>query len=47
MSIKKDLGIIFNTDLNFHSHTEMICCKALNTLGFVMRTSKKLIYRLQ
>jgi hypothetical protein len=34
---KKDLGIIFNYDLNFHSHTEMICCKALKTLGFVMR----------
>jgi hypothetical protein len=33
---RKDLGIIFNTDLNFHSHTEMIRCKALKTLGFVM-----------
>ncbi|XP_022175933.1 uncharacterized protein LOC111038911 [Myzus persicae] len=38
---KKDLGIIFNSDLNFHSHTEMICCKALKTLGFVMRISKE------
>jgi hypothetical protein len=39
--IKKDLGVIFNTDLNFHTHTENICCKALKILGFVIRVSKE------
>jgi len=38
---KKDLGIIFNTDLNFLSHIEMLCCKALKMLGFVIRISKE------
>jgi len=40
VSSKNDLGIIFNTDLNFHSHIEMLCCKALKTLGFLIRISK-------
>jgi len=29
---KKDLGVLFNSDLNFHSHIETICCKAIKTL---------------
>lgn len=41
MGSKKDLGIVFNSDLNFHSHTEMMCCEALKTLGFVTRISKE------
>jgi len=40
-SSMKDLGIIFNTDLNFHSHIEMLCCKALKMLGSVIRISKE------
>lgn len=38
---KKDLDIIFNSDLNFHSCTEIMGCKSLKTLGFVMRMSKE------
>lgn len=33
---KKYLGV-----LNFHSHTEMICFKALKTICFVLRVSKE------
>lgn len=35
------MGVIFNTDLNFHTHIEIICCKALKALGFIIRVSKK------
>lgn len=35
---KKDLGILFCPDLNFHSHIESICCKSFKTLGLVIRT---------
>jgi hypothetical protein len=40
VSSKKDLGVIFNVDLNFHSHIETICCKAIKTLEFIIRISK-------
>lgn len=38
---KKDLGVLFSSDLNFHLHIEVVCCRAFKTLGFVMRTSKE------
>ncbi|XP_008181902.1 uncharacterized protein LOC103309089 [Acyrthosiphon pisum] len=38
---KKDLGVLFNSDLNFHSHIERICCKAIKMLGFIVRISKE------
>lgn len=38
---KKEVGIIFNLDLNFHSHTEMIFCEAIKMLGLVMHISKE------
>jgi hypothetical protein len=39
VSLKKDLGIIFTTNLDFHPHIEHICCKAFKTLGFIKRIS--------
>ncbi|KAL4090397.1 hypothetical protein QTP88_025246 [Uroleucon formosanum] len=32
-----DLGITFDRELNFHSHLENICCKALKMFGFIKR----------
>ncbi|KAF0748809.1 Uncharacterized protein FWK35_00017449 [Aphis craccivora] len=32
-----DLGITFDRELNFHSHLDNICCKALKMLGFIKR----------
>uniref|UniRef100_A0A2S2R2Y8 RNA-directed DNA polymerase from mobile element jockey n=1 Tax=Sipha flava TaxID=143950 RepID=A0A2S2R2Y8_9HEMI len=32
-----DLGIVFDRELNFHSHIENSCCKALKILGFLRR----------
>lgn len=40
-SLKKDLGIVFSSDLNFHCHIQTICCKAFKTLGFVKRISSE------
>jgi hypothetical protein len=34
----KDLGIIFDSKLNFSPHTEMIKNKAMRNLGFIKRT---------
>ncbi|KAL4082961.1 hypothetical protein QTP88_028462 [Uroleucon formosanum] len=33
-----DLGVLFTADLNFRPHIDSICCRALKSLGFVMRT---------
>lgn len=38
---KKDLGVLFNSNLNFHSHIETKCCKAIKTLEFIVRISKE------
>lgn len=34
----KDLGVIFDSKLNFSPHTEMIKNKAMRNLGFIKRT---------
>ena len=36
-----DLGVIFTADLNFRPHIDSICCRALKSLGFIMRTMKE------
>ncbi|VVC40230.1 Hypothetical protein CINCED_3A019123 [Cinara cedri] len=36
-----DLGFKFNNTLDSCSHIDMICCKALKALGFVMRLTKE------
>jgi hypothetical protein len=41
ISCKKDLGVIFNVDLDYQPHINNICCRAFKTLGFVIRTSKE------
>ncbi|XP_022180966.1 uncharacterized protein LOC111041114 [Myzus persicae] len=33
-----DLGVLLTADLNFRPHIDSICCRALKSLGFVMRT---------
>ncbi|XP_060874011.1 uncharacterized protein LOC132947798 [Metopolophium dirhodum] len=33
-----DLGVLFTADMNFRPHIDSICCRALKSLGFVMRT---------
>jgi hypothetical protein len=38
---KKDLDILLCTNLDFHYHIEVVCCRALKMLGFVIRTSKE------
>ncbi|XP_025412932.1 uncharacterized protein LOC112685310 [Sipha flava] len=38
VTTKKDLGVIFCSDLNFHTHIELAYCSAFKTLGFVIRT---------
>jgi len=40
VTIKKDLGIQFGLDLNYHSHIDFICCKSFKALSFVIRTIK-------
>jgi len=36
-----DLGITFDRELNFHSHLDTICFKALKMLGFLRRICNK------
>jgi len=36
-----DLGNTFDRELNFHSHFDNICCKALKMLGFIKRISNE------
>lgn len=38
----KDLGIIFNEELDYKPHIDYICCSASKTLGFVILKSKEL-----
>lgn len=40
VTTKKDLAVIFCSDLNVHTHIESIYCRAFKILGFVIRTSK-------
>ncbi|KAF0719536.1 Uncharacterized protein FWK35_00023733, partial [Aphis craccivora] len=42
VTTKKDLGVIFYSDLNFHSHIEAISCRAFKTLDFVIRRRRTL-----
>ncbi|KAL4120626.1 hypothetical protein QTP88_013284 [Uroleucon formosanum] len=32
-----DLGVLFTADINFCPHIDSICCRALKSLGFIMR----------
>lgn len=41
ISIIKDLGVVFKTDLSFKSHVDHICTKSLRTLGFLIRNTKE------
>jgi len=36
---KKDLGILFCLNLEFHYHIDAVCCSAFKMVGFVIRTS--------
>lgn len=38
---KKDLGVLFSSNLNFLSHIETICCIAFEILGFIIRSSSE------
>jgi len=40
VTTKKDLGVIFCSGYNFHTHIESDCCRPFKTLGFVIRTLK-------
>ena len=49
VSIKKDLGILLTSNLDYHSHIEYVTCKSLKALGFIKRFSLdfKLSYSLK
>ena len=40
---KKDLGILFCPNLEFHYHIEAVYCRVFKMLGFVIRTSSEFI----
>lgn len=40
VSSMKDLGVLFDEKLTFEAHTENICTKAYQMLGFILRISK-------
>lgn len=39
VSVKKYLGILLTSDLDYHSHIKHVTCKSLKTLGFIKRFS--------
>jgi hypothetical protein len=41
VTIKKDLGILLTSNLDYHSHIEHVTCKSLKTLGFIKRISNE------
>jgi len=38
----KDLGVFYDSKINFHNHIDVTCCKALKALGFLLRVCNEL-----
>lgn len=38
---KIDLGILFCSNIDFHYHIEVVCCRAFKILGFVIHMTKE------